>query len=672
MKTIKIKSITAENFKKFTEKVTFVFGNVNHIFGMNGVGKTTIADALSWVLFNKLYDGSKPDVKDIRPTDKDGNVIHFVDIIVSVVLDVDGKEIAIEKVQKEKWTKHSGETEKVLTGNENKYTVNEVPKSEKAFRDYFDEIITEEVFRFSSNPGALMQLKPKDLRAKLFELVSDFSNDDVIASDSELEPLRELLAKYTVEELMARNKKALSEYNKRRDEIPSRIDENKKSLVEIDESAIELQKKALEEQIRAVEEEEQNASKQADTYNKIQSDIMQAKFELGDIEREENQSVVSQKQTIRKLMDSANEEKRDIEEQIRDIQRLIEDNKNEIIKCQEIRKECTDKFTELANQKMDENSLICPNCGQTLPEDKKEQIINEFETKKRKQLDELRHKGKNAKALEEDNVLANISYENTIKIKHDSLTIINEKLAKLQSELDGVQEADLTKCQRYVDKQKEIESLQDKLSKTDTGAEYRQQLRVKRLGLFEELKLTNNELAKASNNVRVQDRIVELETEHKELAQKIANVEREQNLIEKFNRKRVDMLSEAINEHFSIVKWRFFSPLVNGGFEEVCEPMINGISYNRTLNKGHKVVVELDIVRAMQKISEVNVPVIVDDAERVNMVNVPKMDCQLITMSVKDPYIIYAEDEEGNKIFDDNLQPIVLDSYDGSFRMEVE
>ena len=49
---MKIKSITIENFKGIS-KQTVDFNDVTEICGANATGKTTIFNALTWLLFDK-------------------------------------------------------------------------------------------------------------------------------------------------------------------------------------------------------------------------------------------------------------------------------------------------------------------------------------------------------------------------------------------------------------------------------------------------------------------------------------------------------------------------------------------------------------------------------------------------------------------------------------------
>jgi len=139
-------------------------------------------------------------------------------------------------------------------------------------------------------------------------------------------------------------------------------------------------------------------------------------------------------------------------------------------------------------------------------------------------------------------------------------------------------------------------------------------------------------------------RVEELKEEQRSIGQSIATTEKEIFLLEEFNKAKVNLLSDKINEHFKVVKWKLFERQINGGYNEVCEPMVKGKSYTTALNSGHKILAELDIINALQKIYDCSVPVFLDNAERINSFNVPDMDCQLITLSVADNEILEVKE----------------------------
>ena len=64
-----LKSLHMENFKGI-KRLDVNFSNKTSIKGQNAVGKTTIFDAFTWLLFNKNSAGEEK--FNVRPLDKDG------------------------------------------------------------------------------------------------------------------------------------------------------------------------------------------------------------------------------------------------------------------------------------------------------------------------------------------------------------------------------------------------------------------------------------------------------------------------------------------------------------------------------------------------------------------------------------------------------------------------
>lgn len=89
-----LKSLHMENFKGI-KSLDVNFSNKTSIKGQNAVGKTTIFDAFTWLLFNKNSAGEEK--FNVRPLDKDGHRIDNVEIKVVGVIDVDGKEVELSR-----------------------------------------------------------------------------------------------------------------------------------------------------------------------------------------------------------------------------------------------------------------------------------------------------------------------------------------------------------------------------------------------------------------------------------------------------------------------------------------------------------------------------------------------------------------------------------------------
>lgn len=167
-----LKSLHGENFKgiksidiKFGEKKT-------KISGQNASGKTTIFDMFAWLLFNKNSAGEEK--FNVRPLDKDGHRIDNVEIKVVGVIDVDGKEVELSKVQKQNWVKKRGTNTVSLQGNPNSYEIDGYPKSEAEFKAYVSGLAqSEEMFKMLTNPQYFSSLKWKEQRDILMRLATD-------------------------------------------------------------------------------------------------------------------------------------------------------------------------------------------------------------------------------------------------------------------------------------------------------------------------------------------------------------------------------------------------------------------------------------------------------------------------------------------------------------------
>ena len=116
-----IKRISLENFKGVKNATYQLDGKNVSVIGANATGKTTIADSLWWLLFNK--DSAGNEKFSIRPLDSDGKHIDNVEICVSAVLDIDGEEMELKKVQKQKWVKQRSSSVTTMQGNVNSYEV---------------------------------------------------------------------------------------------------------------------------------------------------------------------------------------------------------------------------------------------------------------------------------------------------------------------------------------------------------------------------------------------------------------------------------------------------------------------------------------------------------------------------------------------------------------------
>lgn len=634
MKSIKFKHISISNFCGIKQLDTLLYDRTT-IKGQNAVGKSTIRNAVFWVLYNKLADGSAPD--GIRPHDENGVDIDFIDITVTLTIEVDGREISLKKVQKQKWTKPRGGQEKRFDGNINEFEINDIPKKEKDYKDYIENIIPVETLMYCTNAMAFLGMDTKKRRAKLLSLENEFSDSDVVATDEKYAPLVDMLLDGTVDELIARSKKVIKAKNDELKAIPVRIDELEKQKADVDVAELELGRNALKEKIAENKAKQDDASKQYGEYRKLSDGIMELKFAEGDLVRKANENNIKARREIEDKISDKKFLVKQTEKTISDTESLINYAKSNIDEFSNELQAARDDWKAENERKFDDENLICPYCGQEYPADKKEQLKAEFENHKAEVLARITTKGNMAKHNLDKEKVTFSKLEKELPEHKESLVMLNNAIADLEKQLSELPTSiDISDTEEYKTIQKQIAEKKQALEKMSSAIGVREILEAEAEDLHIEYVEIEKQIAKADNNAKIDERIAELQAEQREVAQKIADEEKTLDLLEDFNRAKINLLTDRVNQHFEIIRWQMFKPQINGGYEQVCNPLINGTSYYSTLNHGNKILAEIDICRAFQKSSDVQLPIFIDDAESVDGWRIPQMENQLIILKRTD------------------------------------
>ena len=665
-----LKSLHLENFKGI-KGLDVNFSDKTKIKGQNAAGKTTIFDAFTWLLFNKNSAGEEK--FNVRPLDKDGNRIDNVEIKVVAVLDVDGKEVELSKVQKQNWVKKRGTDTVSLQGNVNSFEIDGYPKSEADFKDYVSSLAqSEEMFKMLTNPQYFSSLKWKDQRDILMKLVLEVSDAELAKTDSKYAPLiNELEKAPSIDDIRAKFSKALSEWRKKQAEIPVRIDEAEKSKIDADVAEQELAKADLE---RKVSECDQKISSADKSLDRLQSEELQLQFDLSGIMQTMNRELSDKRRGYDDIKYEASREFQNVHNQIADNQSRISGNEESIRKAEVERKKLGEQYNmeksktfdetpylfDESKWVFDESTTVCSLCGQALPVEKIEQLKTDFEMKKAKAKAELetKHmlalnefKSSNTAKLQEivnsgyekKNLIEKLTSENeSLKKEIDELkqkenaalakkNEAEKRLSEIPTEADYSQNEEYAKLKaRHNEVLAEIEKLE-----SDGADQIANDLKAEKSDLQSHLDEVNKIIAKASMNVEIDKRIAQLKKEQKEIGQKVADQEQMLYLLEEFIRFKLDKVSESINSHFKTVNFKLFEMQLNGGMKDCCECTVNGVPYS-TLNSGHRIVAGLDIIRSLGELYGVSVPIFVDNAESLNEFNVPDMDAQLILLSVSE------------------------------------
>lgn len=628
-----LKSLTLENFKG-VKKQTYNFSDKTKIFGRNASGKTTIYDGFLWAMFG--VDSNWNSKFEVRPLDENGNKIHNVEISVTATLDVDGKEKVFRRVSKENWVLKRGSQDRTLQGNVGEYSIDDYPKTETEYKKAVSELVSEDIFKMITSPAYFPNLAWKDQRAIIMRFVEDISDVDLARQNGEFSGLIDELEKApSTDDIQKKYQKALTEWKKKQAEIPVRIDELSAQKTDIDVAELELQRNALKEQIADNKAKQEDTSKQYEECQKLSDEVAKLKMQLSDMQRAANEENDKKRSDIQEKIKGWSFEISDCENSIDSRKKHIEKCKSDIENLERELKECREKWKAANERVFDENSLVCSYCGQEYTVERKDVIRAEFESHKAQELETITKKGNDtSKAIKE--LKADIRqtekeiefWDKKLKDREKN----KEGYVKLLSELP--QSVDISDTAEY---KSLIQQISDKESAMQDFKEdnARQQLKSELETLNEQLTEVERQIAKAEQNVKIDDRIAELQTEQREVAQKVADQEKMLYLLEQFIRYKMDRVSDSINEKFDGVSFRLFEVQINGGIKETCECTVDGVPY-QSLNSGHKIVAGLKIIKALQKLYNVYPCVFIDNAESINKCNVPDMDCQMIFLSVDD------------------------------------
>lgn len=632
---LKIESISMQNFKG-CKNATYTFDGKNIIIcGANGSGKTTIFDAFTWLLFGKdSLDNAKFEV---RPLDTNGRRIDNIEICVAATLEIGGKEVEFKKTQKQNWVKKRGSEHPVLQGNVNEYEIDGYPRSAKDYEEYINGIVSDDLFKMLTNPTYFPNMPWKDQRATIMKFASDVSDFELATKDSRFAGLLPEIEKAPgTDDIKAKYQKSLNELKKKQIELPVRIDEISNSKVNIDVSELELLKNGLNEQITDVKSKIADTDKQFEEYQKLSDGIMELKFAESDLVRKANEDNIKSR---RELEDKIADKKillRQTEKTVDDCERQIDISKHHSVSLNESLESYRNQYRQTHELVFDENSLVCSYCGQEYPQDRKEQIKAEFESKKATEIKKITELGNKAKAELDKEKETVASLEKEIVEHRKSLEMLNNAIVSLEKQLSELPDSiDVTGTEEYKAIHSQIAKKEQAMSHMNSADDVRQDLRFELNDLQNHLVDVEKQIALSENNVKIDERIEELQTEQREVAQKIADQEKMLYLLDEFIKYKLDKISDSINAMFDGISFKLFDLQLNGGVKEVCECTVNGVPYG-SLNNGHRIIAGLQIIKALQKLYGAYMPIFIDNAESVNDSNLPDMDCQIISLKVTD------------------------------------
>jgi len=635
MKKVTLWSLTLRNFRGEKDRTTAFKADETSIVGGNGLGKTRHFDAFVWLLFGK----DSQDRKDYNiKTLVDGRPLERVDTEVSAVLEVAGERIALRRVYAEKWIKPRGEVEERFAGHEHRLFWNDVPLKVGEYQNRVNAIVEESVFKMITNPLFFAGMRWQDQREQLFQLAGAVRDADIAAQKPEYAALLDRIRGKSLadfkREIAARKKKLKVEL----ESVQPRIDQTHKLMPEeLDFAALEEELKALEEQVAEVDGALLDATKAL----RMQQEAAQAQQRTIHALRQKQQNVLhAAKMEATKAALLANESRHRKESLIKVLsiqigagQRLLKGLQDD---AAALERRIAEKETEIVGARQEWHAEYaaeycgdgaCSVCRQPLPKEQQEQAQASFEQRKQEKLTKIKQRGGSLRT-EIDGLKGRLASVTTdIGRVETSIGVGQGDLDRLQEELSALpvvaaSEVRADDLPEYAALAIEINALEGAMEsamennaeKVDTRAlQDRKQAIMAKLDSVKAALQTRELIEKYRSEIR------DLEAKGRQLAQQIADVEREEYVMQGFTKAKVEECERRINGLFTRVTFRLFEYTIDGNESETCVPLVDGVPFGAA-NTAGQLNAGLDIINALVRYHGVSAPIFIDGRESVNRI----------------------------------------------------
>ena len=625
---MKIMSLTLENFRSIKNLTVNFDGKDADVLGANGTGKTTIANAICWL----LIDRPATEEADFTPKTTGTHGVHHK---ASMTVELpNGQKLTLAKDFYEKWTRKRGAAVEEYTGNVTDYYIDGVKSKKKEYTEVLETacgIDLERVKMLMVLGYFADTMKTDEKRRILFEMAGDFTDMDVIAANEELEGIENFLLmpgtsdkNYTIEQwkkIVVEQKKKL---NKDLETLPARIDEASKNIAENveDVDTLNAQLHTLEEKKASIEEKKRSLSTPDGKQEAARADLAglevdlatrrAAYIELGAAaNREINEKIVALTQYKNDVMEDLDKTNREL--------RTLASHRDEMITH---RKALLKEYEAAQARQWDESAEFCPTCHQPMPPEQIEELRAAFNMEKSAAKEDVNRRGQSCSQAKIDEANGRIA------VLTEDVSGLEEKLKAKEAEIAELNASIATpppfeETQEYRDITARMEEIRARQRLGQSAADgtmnaYDRDIQT----VKDEIAAVNLRIAKAQSSEDSRRRVGELKQELKNTAEEMEYIEHGIHLCEEFVRTKARMVTDSINSCFKSIRFRLFRDQINGGLKEVCEPLIEDALHGgwvdyRSANYAAQVNAKLDIVSTLMKHYGVHLPILMDQGESV-------------------------------------------------------
>lgn len=607
------------NFKGIKDYTLTPAGESISIYGDNATGKTTLADGFHWCLFGKDSLGTA--VFEIKTLDASGNVAeHGIEHEVELELLDSAAEhpLIFRKVLTEKWTKKRGSATREFTGHEVNHFVDGVPVSKRQYDEAVARLAEERLFRLITNPRHFNEgLHWQQRRELLLDVCGDVSDAQVIEQAEELRELPGILGSHKLDDYRKILVSRRNEINKELSSLPIRIDEASRSIVQVEKN----DPKSIQATLVHLVAERANLESQI-VFIQSGGEVADKTKRLRELEaalQKHDNDAFASLELSRKVK---REELNALRNKLSDTGREIVQRKTDLNILRAQIEVWSSERESLRQKWIDRNeqnwvaTVRCPTCDQPLPDDQIQSARERFNVLKAEALSEISRAGKKL-AVQIEQATGSVAqlFETIATLEFSSrqtevlIPPIEQDLAEIAPSNEDPKRSEMVAG---------IEILKSNLSELAIGSRDEvMELRDKVAGVNTDIQAHEKMLAQLDINKASEKRIEEYKASERKLAREYEEVERKLSLCERFVVSKVAMLEDRINSQFQLAQFKLFSKNINGGIEDCCETMVNGVPYS-SLNNAARINVGIDISNALSLHYGVRIVQWIDNSEAVS------------------------------------------------------
>jgi hypothetical protein len=618
MLEIKLHKLTAENFKGASFSIDLGAGDNAVITAANGIGKTRVLDAFTWLLRAKNAEGRED--FSVRPLDADNQMIPGLVVKVEGVIAFGDEIHTLRKEQHEKVVKKSGQ----ITGYETQCWLDEVPKKVTEFSDWLEECLPEDTAKMLTDLYQFNRDTPKWGKIQRRQMLLALAGK--IGTPKGFDSLLKACAGRSVSDYRKVLLTQKDRHEDERDDIGPALNENDKTLEGLggtgDTVALEVQRKSLMASIAGFDKEQEQVL--AGESNRTAALEAIAKTEQSRTARE--YALQNDTTQVMGLVAEAGELGRKLAEHAQVVEKAKADRDHKALEIANHKRIYAEhlnnrnKFKEhYAAMESQKDNTVCSLCNQTLPEVN----IAAMAEKKATELSRLAENGQSSyrAAVEENNIIQELTKSlNSFEERYQGYVAAHTELVeKTQTRV-----TDINKAIESREKPKKEDDFtwknltviieKAKAELPPSSAEKLQGIALSRKTLQDELTKLNTTLANVDTAQRTKDRITELKVKKVSLSQQIADIEKQLANIGEYTASESHLIETSVNKMFRHVTFKMFDTALNGNIEETCQSLLDGKPYP-DLSYGEKIRVGIDIINTLSRHYGISIVLFIDNSE---------------------------------------------------------